>query len=809
MLVTHAPSGPLTSAFAARSATAHGSSTSNSNRPFAALFAKAKGGILPIANHSGAAAKPDYAPQNLALVARSLRSLLAGETLETLSLEQLYALVESLVHVSHSGPDLYERVEMEGERAAVEISRKLKNQIRESHRSWLDALATTWTQWCTRIQIVRDVLTTLDSGYVLNIPALDTTHALLLRFFADDVLNDEIIREKAFAAIVEQADAQRKDQGVNSTYPSTHAIILSLFQRLGSYTILQDALLTSTKDFYKSEAAETIPSTIADATAPSVQAYLEHVSTRIAEEERRVQWLLASSSAAKGDFVEAVRKELIGGPSDLLVGSLAILLSQDHLPLRALALLYQHLSSIQSLEPLSAAMHEHIIVTGSAIVTPPSAAEARKVKLPPASDADKEVLRAAAADEEALIDRLLALKQRIDVAINEAFANESMFIHRRTEAFEKIVNSRTGGGKVAELSAKYLDAKLKSGNKSMNDEELERCLNDALTLFRYTHAKDMFEEFYKRHFAKRLLLNRSASSDAEQAMLLKLKEECGAEFTQRLETMLKDITLSEDMMKGYASTSALSNNDDFELYVNVLTQSQWPTYPLVEVRIPPVMAAASERFRTFYGARNAGRRLHWAHSLGTCTVKASFPRCGEKELHVSEFQAIVLLLFNDVASGEKLSYPSIREQTGLDDVELKRTLQSLACGQIPTRVLRKDPQGKEVLETDSFKINDAFKNDRHHIRINQIQMKETKEEQESTESRVLLDRELVLQAAAVRILKARKQLKHNELLQEVVDSIKGRFQVDVGEIKKTFEILIEKEYMERVEGERGVYRYLA
>lgn len=36
-----------------------------------------------------------------------------------------------------------------------------------------------------------------------------------------------------------------------------------------------------------------------------------------------------------------------------------------------------------------------------------------------------------------------------------------------------------------------------------------------------------------------------------------------------------------------------------------------------------------------------------------------------------------------------------------------------------------------------------------------------------------------------------------------------RFTVDVAEIKKTFEILIDKEYMERVEGQRGMYRYLA
>jgi hypothetical protein len=37
----------------------------------------------------------------------------------------------------------------------------------------------------------------------------------------------------------------------------------------------------------------------------------------------------------------------------------------------------------------------------------------------------------------------------------------------------------------------------------------------------------------------------------------------------------------------------------------------------------------------------------------------------------------------------------------------------------------------------------------------------------------------------------------------------SRFTVDVSEIKKTFEILIDKEYMERIEGQRGMYRYLA
>lgn len=288
-------------------------------------------------------------------------------------------------------------------------------------------------------------------------------------------------------------------------------------------------------------------------------------------------------------------------------------------------------------------------------------------------------------------------------------------------------------------------------------------------------AKDMFEEFYKRLFAKRLLLNRSASSDAEQSMLLKLKEECGPGFTQKLETMLTDISISDEMMKAYAGVQAKAasegHGDGFELSVNVLTQAHWPTYPQIDVIIPAEMSKATETFSQFYESRNQGRKLQWAHSLGTTSLMVQFAKAGEKELLVSTFQTVILLLFNSIPEGSKLNYEQIREQTGLEDKELKRTLQSLACGQIPTRVLRKDPQGKEVDQGDEFFINEGLKNERKRIRINMIQLNETQEEQKSTVDRVMFDRELVLQASAVRILKARKTIKHAELLQEIVQQI--------------------------------------
>lgn len=64
-------------------------------------------------------------------------------------------------------------------------------------------------------------------------------------------------------------------------------------------------------------------------------------------------------------------------------------------------------------------------------------------------------------------------------------------------------------------------------------------------------GKDVFEAFYKKDLAKRLLLGKSASADAEKTMIGKLKAECGAQFTNKLEGMFKDVDLSRDVLASF------------------------------------------------------------------------------------------------------------------------------------------------------------------------------------------------------------------------------------------------------------------
>jgi len=66
-------------------------------------------------------------------------------------------------------------------------------------------------------------------------------------------------------------------------------------------------------------------------------------------------------------------------------------------------------------------------------------------------------------------------------------------------------------------------------------------------------------------------------------------------------------------------------------------------------------------FGKFYREKHQGHKLEWDHALGTVTMRASF-KDGVKELSVSLYQAVVLLLFNDVS---EMPLQEIQENTRL------------------------------------------------------------------------------------------------------------------------------------------------
>jgi len=114
----------------------------------------------------------------------------------------------------------------------------------------------------------------------------------------------------------------------------------------------------------------------------------------------------------------------------------------------------------------------------------------------------------------------------------------------------------------------------------------------------------------------------SASVDSEKSMLSKLKAECGAGFTSKLEGMFKDMELSRDINSAFRQhvQNNFPNSDHeyrrIDLTVNVLSMAYWPTYTVMEVTIPENMSRYQEVFTKFYHGKYSGRKLQWQPNLG-------------------------------------------------------------------------------------------------------------------------------------------------------------------------------------------------
>jgi hypothetical protein len=486
--------------------------------------------------------------------------------------------------------------------------------------------------------------------------------------------------------------------------------------------------------------------------------------------------------------------------------------------------------------------------------------------------------------EKKVIPDLLAFKHHLNSLHTMAFQGDESFGVMVRSILDDVMNGSDtgpsltdegeggdGGRRTAELLAKHVDMRFKDAKASAAPEASssstnlftdlfaastnlfaaaiatdanESFQNEIFALFRHLHSKDVFEAFYKRDLAKRLLTGRAVSTDMEWSFLTKLKAECGAAYTSKMEGMFNDMELSRDIMSSYAAYSAGAATFSagggpmgkvVDMDVQVLTTGYWPVYPKYpNIILPPELLIPRTKFETYYLEKYQGRRITWQYSLGNCIVKACFPKSvAPKELVVNMCQSLVLLCFNVVDGDMGLTLDDIMKKTGIDDrPELERVLQSLSMGRDGTRVLRKvdydsptqhlspsktsdsnnDGAKKQRVRRnvgpyDRFLFNSSFTSNQRRIRITNITMKETTEERTRTHEAVSKDRLYFIDAAVVRIMKARKAIDHRDLIGEVMAQLK--FPATAADIKKRVESLIEREYMERVEGDRSKYKYLA
>ncbi|XP_056637618.1 cullin-2 isoform X1 [Diorhabda sublineata] len=421
------------------------------------------------------------------------------------------------------------------------------------------------------------------------------------------------------------------------------------------------------------------------------------------------------------------------------------------------------------------------------------------------------------------VENLLAVYKKYKELIKDVFKSDQNFMGALDKACSYVINHRPNQGRSPcrspELLAKYCDTLLKKSSKGISETEVDEKLAESITIFKYIDDKDIFQKFYARMLAKRLIHQQTQSMDAEESMINRLKQACGYEFTSKLHRMFTDMSVSSDLNNKFNS---FLKNDNIDLGINfgiyVLQAGAWPLGQAIVTpfALPQQLEKSVQKFEAFYHNRFNGRKLTWLHHLCQAELKLNHLK-RTYVVTVQTFQMAILLLFENVDS---LTCKDIKETLQLNNEQFYRHVVSLVDSKLllADAEVSLDYQGmlqyylwvfQELTPEVTLKLNMEYSNKRTKFRITAAVQKETPHEVEQTMNSVEEDRKMYLQAAIVRIMKSRKVLKHNLLIQEVYAQSKVSFAPSVQLIKKCIESLIDKQYIERTPHSSEEYSYVA
>jgi cullin 3 len=541
-------------------------------------------------------------------------------------------------------------------------------------------------------------------------------------------------------------------------------------------THFEPEFLRASSEFYKAEAQTMLRDVDAGL-------YCTHTVKRLQEEQDRCRSTLAPMTAAKIRAV--VDNELIkNNIAEVLALPTGIHFMLDNDRILELETVFQLISRVDpNKDELRKAVHERIVTLGTEINETANSSPLQSANAPVAGEGAEKEAKQIANQRTPIavkwVDDVLALKSKYDTVLETAFKDDKVMQTSITRSFTEFINAFDRSSENLSL---FFDENMKKGIKGKTEQEVDSLLEKGILLLRYIQDKDMFERYYKRHLSRRLLMKRSVSMDAERQMITKMKMEVGNTFTQRIESMFKDMAISEDLTSSYKKHVAEQEEPGTkraEIDINVLTNAMWPLEEMgvgqasagntTTCIFPPSIETIKKGFEHFYLSKHSGRKMIWKPSMGTADIRAYFPKSKgsvkTRELNVSTYGMLILLLFNDLAADETLTTEEIHSMTNIPMHDLTRNLQSLAVAP-KTRVLIKEPMSKDIKLTDKFSFNESFNSPFNKIRIGVVSSAkvEDADERKETEKKNDEGRAGVIEAAIVRIMKyATSPVFHSEL----------------------------------------------
>ncbi len=360
------------------------------------------------------------------------------------SLEELYQAVEALC--SHGkGEDVYNHLKC---LIDSHVQESLKQFLGESNDKliFMKKMNECWTSHCRQMIMTRQIFLFLDRTYVLQHPTVLSIWELGLDTFRKSILTHQLVQTRTVDGMLMLIEQERHGDMVD------RSLLKSLLRMLSDLQIYKEAFekkfLVATEKLYAAEGQRLI-------NERDVPEYLTHVERRLKDEHDRLLHYLDPSSETA--LIHTVEKQLISEHlSSILSKGLDNLLEENRKV--ELRLMYSLLGKVMGGHTeLKGKMCDYVKNRGRVIVVNPE-------------------------KDKTMVQELLDFKEKLDLVMVECFSSNDQFIVSMKEAFESFINIRQN--KPAELIAKFVDSKLRAGNKEASEEELEKLLDKIMVIFR-------------------------------------------------------------------------------------------------------------------------------------------------------------------------------------------------------------------------------------------------------------------------------------------------------------------------------------
>jgi len=378
----------------------------------------------------------------------------------------------------------------------------------------LTTLSSFWGEYVVTMNMVKDILMYMDRTFVAQ-QKKEQVFSLALRIFKEEVLEHANIQSRVQSLLLGIIEDERAGQLADDQLLSH---LLGMLINLGEGVYeneFEQPFLQQTKDHFRRLSLDCIAS-------QSAASYVQLATRWIREEEERASLLHPQT---EGLLRNVLDHELITAHISTLVGlqeeeeeesettngkeegeesdeggqvvdfenirwegALQMVHYDEIEDLRLLYTLFHRVPT--TLSSLRQGLYRYITTIGSSLMI-----ESEKK--------GKEAVN--------FVSLVLELKRKMDNLLDQSLQEEKSLEKSMKEAFEHFLNL---SARPASHLASFIDHTLKSSASSssrslLTDEEVERKVDEAISVFQFIQDKDVFENFYKTLLAKRLLGGRS------------------------------------------------------------------------------------------------------------------------------------------------------------------------------------------------------------------------------------------------------------------------------------------------------------